>query len=81
MASIMKSNIVYQYFKKEEGGNTIYIQVDTLTLKGAQLTVPPEGDMALEEVDFAANILDSLTENGYTPANALEFHLILKGLG
>jgi hypothetical protein len=76
----MKSNIVYQYFKKEEAGNTIYIQVDTITLKGAQLTVPKTGDMQLEEVDFGANILESLQENGYTTANALEFHLILKGL-
>lgn len=76
----MKSNIVYQYFKKEEGGNTIYIQVDTLTLKGTQLTVPKQGDMELEDVDFGANILESLQENGYTAANALEFHLILKGL-
>jgi hypothetical protein len=76
----MKSNIVYQYFKKEESGNTIYIQVDTITLKGTQLTVPKTGDMQLEEVDFGANILESLQENGYTAANALEFHLILKGL-
>ena len=76
----MKSNIVYQYFKKEEDGSTIYIQLDTLTLKGAQLTVPKTGNLELGEIDFGANILESLQENGYTPANALEYHLILKGL-
>jgi hypothetical protein len=76
----MKSNIVYQYFKKETNESTIFIQVDTIQLKGSQLTVPKEGDMELEEVDFGANILESLQENGYTAANALEFHLILKGL-
>jgi hypothetical protein len=76
----MKSNIVYQYFKKETDESTIFIQVDTIQLKGSQLTVPKEGDMELEEVDFGTNILESLNENGYAPANALEFHLILKGL-
>jgi hypothetical protein len=76
----MKSNIVYQYFKKETTAATIFIQVDTIQLKGSQLTVPKEGDMELEDVDFGADILESLKENGYAPANALEFHLILKGL-
>jgi hypothetical protein len=76
----MKSNIVYQYFKKETAEATIFIQVDTIQLKGSQLTVPKEGDMELEDVDFGADILESLKENGYTSANALEFHLILKGL-
>jgi hypothetical protein len=76
----MKSNIVYQYFKKEEAGATIFIQLDTIQLKGSRLTVPKEGEIELEDVDFGADILESLKENGYAAANALEFHLILKGL-
>jgi hypothetical protein len=76
----VKSNIVYQYFKKEEEGKTIFIQLDTMQWKGSQLTVPRNGEMELEEVEFEANIIESLTENGYFPANALEFHLIFKGL-
>jgi hypothetical protein len=76
----MKSNIVYQYFKKTGNSQTIYIQVDTLTLKGSQLIVPDKGEPTIEEVEFGANILESLVENEYIPANALEFHLILKGL-
>jgi hypothetical protein len=76
----MKSNIVYQYFKKETDEATIFIQVDTMQLKGSQLTIPKKGEMELEDVDFGANILDSLKENGYTPANALEFHVILNRL-
>ena len=76
----MKSNIVYQYFKKEEDGKTIFIQVDTIRLKGSQLTIDEKGEKELEEVDFGTDILESLKENEYSPANALEFHLILKGL-
>ena len=76
----MKSNIVYQYFKKEEGGKTIFIQVDTIRLKGSQLTIDQKGELELEEVEFGADILESLLANEYAPANALEFHLILKGL-
>jgi hypothetical protein len=76
----VKSNIVYQYFKKETAQATIIFQVDTIQLKGTQLTIPKSGDMELEEIEFESNILETLQAEGFTTANPLEFHLIINGL-
>jgi len=80
----VKSNIVYQYFKKDIGGKTLYVQIDPIQLKGSQLTVPGNIKEAtpatFEEAEFESNILQTLQDEGYEPANAIEFHLILNGL-
>ena len=76
----MKSNIVYQYFKKEEGGETTFIQVDPIRFKGSQLIVAKNGEIEMEEAEFESDIIERLTSDGFVPANALEFHIILNGL-
>ena len=76
----MKSNIVHQYFKKEQEGNVIYIQVDPIQLKGHQLTIDKEGGKELEELEFDHGALESLPAIGFRTANALEFHILLNNL-
>ncbi len=76
----MKSHIVYQYFKKEVNGKTIYVQVDPIGLKGSQLIVPKKGEPEFEEVEFENDVLDVLVADGFSTANALAFHIILNGL-
>ena len=76
----MKSNIVYQYFKKEQRGNITFMQVDPIQLKGAQLTISKNGERDLVELEFGSDVLESLQADGYQHANALEFHILLNGL-
>jgi hypothetical protein len=76
----MKSNIVYQYFKREEGGVTTFIQVDPIRFKGSQLIVTKNGEVEIEQAAFEYDIIERLTSDGFLPANALEFHIILNGL-
>jgi hypothetical protein len=39
----MSSNIVHQYFKKEVEGTKIIVKVNTIQLKGTELTITPKG--------------------------------------
>ena len=77
----MKSNIVYQYLKKETTGNTIFIQADPITLKGSQLIIGKDGTKEFEALELESNFLTDLTDNGFQPASPLEFHILLVGLG
>jgi len=76
----MKSNIVYQYFKREQAGKTIFIQFDSIRLMGSQLTIESNGEMELEEMEFDKALPERLSDEGFSIANALEFHIILNGL-
>jgi hypothetical protein len=75
-----KSNIVYQYFKKESEDHTIFIQYDPIRLSGSKLTVKHNGDMELQESDFESNLPEQLKQEGFELANPLEFHLLINGL-
>jgi hypothetical protein len=76
----MKSNIVHQYFKKEEGGVKILLQINPIHLKGAQITIDAEGAIETLEIEFGPNIVEELKENGYSEASPLEFNLYYTGL-
>jgi len=76
----MKSNIVYQYFKTVTDEKTIFIQFDSIRLKGYQLTISKSGEMELEEMEFDNTTPEQLLSEGYSVAHALEFHIILNGL-
>ena len=75
-----KSNIVYQYFKKEQGEETIFFQFDPIHASGARLTVHKNGEMELEESKFDLDFPDQLKADGFIEANPLEFHILINGL-
>ena len=76
----MKSNIVYQYFKKDINGKIFFLQIDPIQLKGSQLIIEESGEMEMEEMEFEKDFSDHLIANGFHSANALEFHIRLNGL-
>jgi len=75
-----KSNIVFQYFKKENKKHSIFIQLDPIRFSGAKLTVLHNGDMELEEMQFESNMEAQLRAEGFLEANPLEYHILINGL-
>ncbi|MFZ6001162.1 MAG: hypothetical protein ACOYW3_11680 [Bacteroidota bacterium] len=75
----MKSNIVHQYFKKEEDGVKILLQINPIHLRGHEITI---GDNGIEdrEIEFGPNIIEELKSNGYAESSPLEFNLYFTGL-
>ena len=75
-----ENNIVNQYFKKEFEGTKILVKVNPIHFKGTELTIFPDGNSELRELDFDAEIFDDLKEDGFEVASPLEFNLYLSGL-
>jgi hypothetical protein len=75
----MKSNIVHQYFKKEEDGVKILLQINPIHLRGHQITIN-QGVVDDEEIEFGPNIIQELKDNGYAESSPLEFNLYYTGL-
>ena len=75
-----KSNIVYQYFKKEDKDHTIFIQFDPTRLSGSKLIIESNGEMELEEMEFESDLPRQLNSEGFVVANPLEFHILINGL-
>lgn len=74
------SNIVHQYFKKEIEGVKIIVKVNPIHLKGTELTIHQNGTVDQRDLDFDADILEDLKEDGFTEASPLEFNLYQTGL-
>lgn len=74
------SNIVHQYFRKQFDGFMLLVKVNPVRLKVTEITVYPDRDPELRELDADADILDDLKADGFTEASALEFNLYLSGL-
>jgi hypothetical protein len=76
----MSSNIVHQYFKKEVEGTKIMVKVNTIQLKGTELTISPKGKVSTRDLEFDEAILDDLKEDGFAEASPMEFNLYQAGL-
>ncbi len=75
-----ESNIVHQYFKKEIEGAKILVKVNSIHWKGTEITIFPDGNLELRDLEFDAEIFEDLKEDGFDPASPLEFNLYLSGL-
>jgi hypothetical protein len=73
------SNIVHQYFKKEEEDLKILVKVNPITFFGTEITVTPEGT-ELQELEFDEEIFEDLKADGFAEASPLEFNLYVAGL-
>jgi len=76
----MSSNIVHQYFKKEEEGFKILVKVNPIHLKGTEITVEHDGSVHKRDLVFDAQIFEDLQADGFSEASPLEFNLYYKGL-
>jgi len=75
-----ENNIVNQYFKKEFQGTKILVKVNPIHYKGVEITISPDGNSEIRELDFDAEIFEDLKEDGFEAASPLEFNLYLSGL-
>jgi hypothetical protein len=73
------SNIVHQYFKKEDAELKILVKVNPITFFGSEITVTTSG-VELRELEFDADIFEDLKVDGFVEASALEFNLYIAGL-
>lgn len=74
------SNIVHQYFKKSVGDAVLLVKVNPLRLKVTEITVYPDQDPELREMDVDEDIIEDLKSDGFAEASPLEFNLYLSGL-
>ena len=75
-----ENNIVNQYFKKELEGTKILVKVNPIHFKGIELTIFPDGNSEVRELDFDSEIFEDLKADGFEAASPLEFNLYLSGL-
>ncbi len=73
------SNIVHQYFRKEENGTKIIVRVNPIHWTGAELTITDAG-AEMREVELDSEVIDDLKIDGFKEVNAIEFNLYLAGL-
>ncbi|MFN7259298.1 MAG: hypothetical protein ACK5TU_05320 [Cyclobacteriaceae bacterium] len=73
------SNIVHQYFRKEENGTKIIVRVNPIHWTGAELTITDAG-AEMREVELDSEVIEDLKIDGFEEVNAIEFNLYLAGL-
>ncbi|HZY79794.1 MAG TPA: hypothetical protein VFE50_09735 [Cyclobacteriaceae bacterium] len=74
------SNIVHQYFKKEDAGGKTLLKVNPIHLTGIEIVVPPEGEPESNEIEVPQGFETDLAAEGFTPCSPLEFNLYWSGL-
>jgi hypothetical protein len=73
------SNIVHQYFKKEDDGLKILVKVNPITYFGSEITITESG-AELRELEFDEEIFEDLKADGFIESSPLEFNLYVAGL-
>jgi hypothetical protein len=73
------SNIVHQYFRKEENGTKIIVRVNPIHWTGAELTITEAG-AEMRELEVDSEVIEDLKMDGFEDVNAIEFNLYLAGL-
>ena len=74
------SNIVHQYFRKEDEEGKILLKVNPIHLKGTEIVVPLEGEPESNEVEVGIDFEKELLAEGFTATNPMEFNLYWAGL-
>ncbi|MCU0356849.1 MAG: hypothetical protein MUE95_04660 [Cyclobacteriaceae bacterium] len=74
-------NIVHQYFKKQlPDGFRILVKVNPYLFTGTEITISPDGERHIREMEFDEDIQDDLQADAFETCSALEFNLYLSGL-
>jgi hypothetical protein len=76
------SNIIHQYFKKEEENFKILVKVNPITFFGSEITIglAESPDPQLRELEFDEEIFEDLKADGFIETNPMEFNLYAVGL-
>jgi len=76
----LSSNIVHQYFKKDQPGLKILLKVDVIRLRAIELIVPDKGELSWNEIEIQEGTVDQLVAGGFKETGPLEFNLYDAGL-
>ncbi len=76
---MQQKNIIHSYYKKEEKGSLVLLQVNPETFQGFQLTIS-DTVKTKKKLQYDEGIYDALAVDGFVVSGALEFNLHLKGL-
>lgn len=71
---------MHQYFRKQLEGFMLLVKVNPVRHKVTEITVYPDRDPELRELEADAEIFEDLKSDGFTEASPLEFNLYLSGL-
>jgi hypothetical protein len=74
------SNIVHQYFKKEDENGKTLIKVNPIHLTGVEIIVPVKGEAESNEVELTGEFETELKKEGFQACSPLEFNLHWSGL-
>ena len=74
------SNIVHQYFKKEDEASKILIKLNPLNFTCIELTIAKDKAIALQELQFDESIITDLKNDNFIEVNAMEFNLYEAGV-
>ena len=74
------SNIVHQYFKKEDEDIKILVKVNPITFFGSEITLTAGIKPELRELEFDEEIFEDLRADGFVETSPLEFNLYVAGL-
>jgi hypothetical protein len=74
------SNIVHQYFKKENEEGKTLLKINPIHRTGIEIVVPAKGEVESEEIEVPADFEAGLLKEGYAACSPLEFNLYWAGL-
>jgi hypothetical protein len=73
------SNIVHQYFKKQDENFKILVKVNPITFFGSEITIS-NGTPTLRQLEFDEDVFEDLKADGFVVTSPLEFNLYAAGL-
>jgi hypothetical protein len=74
------SNIVHQYFKKEDKEGKKLLKVNPIHLTGIEIIVPEQGEAESNEIELTRDFETELLGEGFVASSPLEFNLYWSGL-
>jgi hypothetical protein len=74
------SNIVHQYFRKEDDSGKTLLKVNPIHLTGIEILVPAEGEAESNEIEVAPDFEKDLAAEGFAACSPLEFNLYWSGV-
>jgi len=74
------SNIVHQYFKKENEKGKVLLKINPIYLTGVEITIPSDGEAETNDIEVTGDFETALPKEGFQACNPFEFNLYWAGL-
>lgn len=76
----VSSNIVHQYFKKEDKEGKTLLKINPIHLTGIEIVIPVKGEPESHDIEVPSTFEAELPKEGYQACSPLEFNLHWSGL-